>query len=104
MSLREQAIKRHQNELAAHAVPMSHGDGLTIHQSQAEAPGVYIDSMQNQQDVYAAMIAGHRENDTIQGLDMNSRVSPINSPNTIIIAKPTQTMASPDGNYIINVQ
>ena len=101
MSLREQAIKRHQNELAAHAVPMSHGDGLTIYQSQAEAPGVYIDSMQNQQDVYSAMLANQRVN---QGLDMNSYVSPINSPNTMIIAKPTHTMASPDGNYIINVQ
>ena len=101
MSLKDQALKRYQNEMAACAVPMSQGDRLTIYQSQAEAPGVYIDSMQNQQDVYAAMLANQRKN---KGLDMNSYVAPINSPNTMIIAKPTHTMASPDGNYIVNVQ
>ena len=90
MSLKEQAIRRHMNELAAQAVPMSNGDSVRIYQAQPEAIGVYIDAQQQNQDAFANGLAQQQMS---QGNVGYQPVVPIVSPNTTVV-EPTRTRES----------
>ena len=90
MSLKEQAIRRHMNELAAQAVPMSSGDSVRIYQAQPEAIGVYIDAQQQNQDAFAAGLAQQQQGRANGGYQP---VVPIVSPNTTVV-EPTRTRQS----------
>lgn len=110
MSIREQAIRRMMAEESARAVPMSTSDAVVIRQSEADAPGVYVSSDQQQQDVYAAMIANTGEGYGMQSYpqffasqqaaDMNGVVKPVYNPNYQVV-DPTTMTADAKGNIVI---
>ena len=52
MSIQSEIEKRVAAEMAAQAVPMSRSDQVIITQAEPDAPGVYISSEQQQQDLY----------------------------------------------------
>ena len=98
MSLRENAIRRHMNELAAQATPMSRVDSVVVTQAEPEAVGVYIDADQVRQDAYAEAIAQQQMQKQPEGY---VPVVPIVSPNTQVVEAPTRARASTDGNVVI---
>ena len=52
MSIEREIEKRVAAEMAAQAVPMSRSDQVIVHQATTDAPGVYVSSEQQQQDLY----------------------------------------------------
>ena len=104
MSIQKQIEKRVAAEMAAQAVPMSRQDQVVTYQSNAEAPGVYVSSDQQLQDMYAAQVAAGKfapnNYSSTQGIDMNVIPEAMVNPN-YKIAEPTRTTADAQGNIII---
>lgn len=103
MSIKEQAIKRMMAEEAARAVPMSSSDQVVIHQSDADVPGVYISSEQQQQDLYNRQLQQQAvAAQQMQQLPQQTSAvdAAMGNPNYRVV-QPTTMTANEAGNIII---
>lgn len=95
----QQQLRALQGELEP---PFSQSDAIIIHQSEADAPGVYISSEQNQVDAYGQMIQNQNLYQHNSPLDMNVAPTPLHNPNAKVVEGYTKTLVNPQGNYIVN--
>ena len=90
------------------AMAPSQRDGVTVIKSEPDAPGVYVDTRQVSQDLFAnAMAKGHDVSPPVNGLtggppratDLSVGVMAAGNPN-YVVAKPTRTTVNEQGHIV----
>ena len=91
--------------------PMSRTDGVTITQSEADAPGTYISAEQQLQDNYAGGIAAQQAQQTsgmqadplhfLKVPDHNVGVAMSSSNPNYRVAEPTRTTVNDQGHIVV---
>ena len=98
----KELLRRHLAELEASEVPMSQSDSVVITTYEPDAPGVYVDAMQNYQDAYGQqLLAMKAAQEAAALLASQTPVIPIVNPNVTYVESPQRMGCSSDGNHIV---